>query len=348
VIACFAILWSMPTALHLMTHFWHGLALPSMLMSLVVIAITMAGPWLGILRLASLMGRRLGPASVRRRDDRSWTRRQALEATSGTMLLGTSGTILGWGFARGRHEFEITEVAVRIRGLPRTLDGYVIGQISDIHAGAFVGESELAEGLARVREARPDIVVVTGDLVDFDARFAPWVARRLTELNARDGVVAALGNHDYYAGRDEVIAALEAAGVPVLVDRGRVIRAADGGGFALLGVDDLASAHRGGHGPRIDIALSTVPPSLPRILLSHQPHTVDRWAGRIALQLSGHTHGGQINPGFRLADLIFPYVAGRYEVGGTSLYVNRGFGTSGPPSRVGAPPEITRIVLVAA
>ena len=76
--------------------------------------------------------------------------------------------------------------------------------------------------------------------------------------------------------------------------------------------------------------------------------TVDAWPGRIALQLSGHTHGGQVNPGFRPADFFFRYVAGAYSVAGTTLYVNRGFGTVGPPARVGAPPEVTRLVLVAA
>jgi hypothetical protein len=91
-----------------------------------------------------------------------------------------------------------------------------------------------------------------------------------------------------------------------------------------------------------------VPPDRPRILLSHQPPTVDAWAGQVALQLSGHTHGGQINPGSEMLNPLFEYIAGVYFVRGTMLYVNRGFGTVGPPSRVGAPPEVTRIVLVAA
>ena len=86
---------------------------------------------------------------------------------------------------------------------------------------------------------------------------------------------------------------------------------------------------------------------LPRIVLSHQPKTFRDMAGKCALQLSGHTHGGQINPGFRPADLVFEFVAGRYERAGSTLWVNRGFGTAGPPSRVGAPPEVTKIVLVA-
>jgi predicted MPP superfamily phosphohydrolase len=140
---------------------------------------------------------------------------------------------------------------------------------------------------------------------------------------------------------------LRSAGIDVLVDEGRVLRAADGGGFALLGVDDLGATRVGRRGPQIERAISMVPAGVPRILLSHQPRTVDLWAGQVALQLSGHTHGGQINPGFRPMALLADYVAGPYSVRGTTLYVNRGFGTVGPPSRVGAPPEITRIVLIA-
>ena len=195
--------------------------------------------------------------------------------------------------------------------------------------------------------AKPDLLVVTGDMVDFDPAFAPLVARKLAAVAPRDGIFACLGNHDYYAGADKVASTLDAAGVRMLVNDGRLVRASDGGGFALLGVDDLWSRRYRRQGPRLDLALR-VAAAAPRILLSHQPMTVDDWAGRVALQLSGHTHGGQINPGFRPADLFMRYVAGEYRVQGTVLYVNRGFGTVGPPSRVGAPPEVTRIVLVAA
>jgi hypothetical protein len=292
--------------------------------------------------------RRLRPPPAPGPEGRGMTRRQLVEATGGLAVLTTTGSMLGWGVVRGRHAFELHELPVRIAALPRALDGYVIAQISDIHVGTYVGERELAEGLARVREARPDLVVVTGDLVDFDPSFAPLVARRLADVAPRDGVAAILGNHDDYAGADAVLAALRGAGITPLVNEGTVIRPRDGGGFALLGVDDLWSTRYRRQGPRLDLALSMVPEGLPRILLSHQPQTVDFWAGRVALQLSGHTHGGQINPGFRPSELLLEYVAGAYRVGGTTLYVNRGFGTVGPPSRVGAPPEVTRIVLVAA
>jgi predicted MPP superfamily phosphohydrolase len=277
------------------------------------------------------------------------TRRQIVEASAGAALFGAVGAAIGWGMVRGRHAFELREIAVRIPGLPRALDGYVIAQISDIHTGAHVGERELEEGLSILRRTRPDLVVVTGDLVDIDPAFAPLVARKLADLPSRDGVFACLGNHDYYAGADAVASIVRAAGVTPLVNDGRVLRARDGGGFALLGVDDLtAKRYRVGAGPRLDLALAAVPAGLPRILLSHQPPTVDMWAGQVALQLSGHTHGGQINPGGRTLNLLFEYVAGTYEVGGTTLYVNRGFGTVGPPARIGVPPEVTRIVLVAA
>ncbi|MGA2447214.1 MAG: metallophosphoesterase [Polyangiaceae bacterium] len=343
-----ACLWATPTALHYASMRWHTLSLASMLSSLVAITLMLTSPWLGLVLLFSRIVRPRPRTDGDGSRAGSVQRRQVLEATSGAALIGGMSSLLGWGFVRGRHAFEIDEVAIPIAGLPRTLDGYVIAQISDIHTGTFVGETELAEGLERVRETRADLVVVTGDLVDIDSAFAPLVARRLADLRPPDGVVACLGNHDYYAGHEQVLAALGRAGVDVLVDSGRVLRAQDSGGFALLGVDDVVSARWGRSGPSLDCALATVPPHLPRILLSHQPPTVDLWAGRIALQLSGHTHGGQINPGFRPADLLFPYVAGRYRVGATTLYVNRGFGTAGPPARVLAPPEVSRIVLVAA
>jgi len=276
------------------------------------------------------------------------TRRQVVEGAGGVAVLGASVAVLGWGAARGRHVFELSEVPVRIPGLPRALDGYTIVQISDLHAGVHLAEHDLDAGLALVRQARPDLVVVTGDIVDLDPKVAPYIGRKLADLPARDGVAAILGNHEYYAGAGAVAGAIRAAGVDLLINEGRLLRGRDGGGFALLGVDDRWSRRYGGAGAQLDHALAMVPPDAPRILLSHQPPTIDLWAGRVALQLSGHTHGGQINPGFRPADLFFRYVAGAYAVRGTTLYVNRGFGTVGPPSRVGAPPEVTRIVLVAA
>jgi predicted MPP superfamily phosphohydrolase len=321
-------------------------ALTVLLVTMALVAIP-----LGLLRLGGWVRSRLGADA--RSPAASATgsvlrRRQVVEAAAGMALFGATGSMIGWGIVRGRHAFELFEVAVRIPGLPRVLDGYAIVQVSDIHTGLYVGNRELDEGIALVRRARPDLIALTGDVVDFEPELAGPTGRRLAEVAGRDGVVAVLGNHDYYAGSQSVRRGLQAAGVDTLVNRGRVLRPEDGGGFALLGVDDRHSPRYGGAGPRLDLALAMVPPDRPRVLLSHQPPTVDGWAGQVALQLSGHTHGGQINPASRLLNPFFKYLAGAYLVRGTTLYVNRGFGTVGPPSRVGAPPEVTRIVLVSA
>jgi hypothetical protein len=276
------------------------------------------------------------------------TRREAVGHVASVLAFGTSTAVLGWGMMRGRHAFVLEEVPVRMPGLPRALDGYTIAQISDIHAGVFVGDREMGEGLSLVRAMRPDLVVVTGDLIDHDGRYATWLVHELARLQARDGIFAVLGNHDYYAGAGVVARAARDAGIDLLVNEGRMIRTGDGGGFALLGVDDLWARRAGGPGPNLSRAEAMVRSDAPRVLLAHQPNYFDTASARVGLQLSGHTHGGQINPGFRPADLFMRYVSGRYEENGSTLWVNRGFGVAGPPARVGAPPEVTKIVLVTA
>jgi predicted MPP superfamily phosphohydrolase len=212
----------------------------------------------------------------------------------------------------------------------------------------------VAAALDKAALLRPDLVVVTGDLVDFDPRFVPVVARQLERMRAREGVAAVLGNHDYYVGAARVVDGLRAAGVRMLVNESMLVAAGDGGGFLLAGVDDLSARRTGqGVGPRLERATrrpdapSGAGPALDRaiVLLCHQPRYFDVAAGRVDAQLSGHTHGGQIGVGAWPARLLFEYVAGRYERSGSVLWVNRGIGVAGPPARVGAPAEITRIVL---
>ncbi|MFO0762584.1 MAG: metallophosphoesterase [Byssovorax sp.] len=280
------------------------------------------------------------------------TRRLFLgQATTGSALfLGSSSSL--YGALVGRHDYQLTEVAVPIPGLPRRLDGYTLVQLSDLHVGLFVGEAEMAAALDLVRRARPDRLVITGDLVDNDAGYAASLGgfvRRLGAL-ARDGVTVIPGNHDYYAGVQTILDATAAAGASVLRNEGRII-GTPREGFALLGVDDRWGASLiGAPPPDLDAAIATVPPDLPRVLLWHNPDHFAEAAGKVALQISGHTHGGQVNPGFRPAELVLPHpwIAGSYELKGTKLYVNRGFGTAGPPARIGAPPEVTKIVLVSA
>ena len=280
------------------------------------------------------------------------TRRDFIQqgTTSAALLVGVSTSTYGALF--GRHDYTIEEVPLRIPGLSRALEGYTIVQLSDIHFGTFVGEPELRSAVEHVQRARPDLIVLTGDLVDHDPAYAPLLSllvSRLTPL-ARDGVAAIPGNHDYYAGVETVLTSLRDGGATVLRNQGRVV-GDRGGAFALLGVDDVWAPRNGfDQAPDLERAIAMVPPELPRVLLCHNPVFFPEAADRVQLQLSGHTHGGQVNVGVRLADHVLPfgYVAGTYERGAAQLYVNRGFGTAGPPARIGAPPEITKLVLLSA
>jgi predicted MPP superfamily phosphohydrolase len=273
-------------------------------------------------------------------------------ATGGALLVGGGASFYGAVF--GRHDYQLEEVPIRLAGLPKALDGYTLAQLSDVHIGAFVQEPELRAAEALLRRARPDLIVLTGDLLDHDPAYAPMLGafvRRLGAL-ARDGVVAIPGNHDYYAGIDAVLGSLRAAGARILVNEGEVIGGSPARGepaFALLGVDDVWAPREGGRGPSLEAAIHGVPRDLPRVLLCHNPELFLEAAEHVDLQLSGHTHGGQINFIANSAELVFPhgYVRGHYRRGASQIYVNRGFGTAGPPSRIGSAPEVTRVVLVA-
>lgn len=269
-----------------------------------------------------------------------------------TKALVTGAVVYGGGSAAygglvGRRDYELTEVPIPIPGLAASLDGFVIAQLSDIHIGTYVGKAELDDAVELVRRAKPDLVVLTGDLVDRDADYAPALADLVARLAplAKHGVAAIAGNHDYYTGVDEVLGAVQAGGGRVLRNDAQLI-GDESAGFSLLGVDDVFGERHGG-GPDLARAMAAAHPTLPRILLCHNPVFFPEAAPHVALQLSGHTHGGQINPGVRPADFLLPYgyVAGRYEREGAILYVNRGFGTVGPTARVMARPEVTRVVL---
>ncbi len=276
------------------------------------------------------------------------TRRELVRtaATSAALSVGFGASVYGSFF--GRHDYDVPEIALPIPGLSPRLDGYRVVQLSDLHFGVYVGDAERRAAVELARRARPDLVVLTGDLLDHDAAYAPQLGRLVRELEAlgaRDGVTVIPGNHDYYAGVEAVLGACRDGGARILSHDGRVLQ----DGIALVGVDDVWSRRNGyGAGPDLAAALATVPEDLPRVLLCHNPVFFEEARGQVALQLSGHTHGGQVNLGVRPADLVLPYVSGLYREEGSLLYVNRGFGTAGPPARVDARPEVTVAVLTAA
>ena len=268
------------------------------------------------------------------------------ELLVGGAFVGVSLAPLLWG-VKSRFDAEIVEIPVRLAKLPKALDGLSIVQVSDIHIGAFLGEAQLLDAERMVAALRPDLVVMTGDLVHLRPSYLPlgvdWV-RRLGE-RARYGALSILGNHEYYTGRAAVLDAFDRAKLELLINRGKRIEK----GLVIGGVDDLWSAAKGFPAPDAAAAFADATPDDARVLLAHQPtfHPFAATHG-VDLQLSGHTHGGQIAPyGPMVARALFGPYRGLHRIGASNLYVNRGFGTSGPPVRVAVRPEITKIILVA-
>lgn len=267
-------------------------------------------------------------------------------AVGGALSLGVGAT--AYGTLVGRHDYELETVPIKLAKLPRALDGFTIVQLSDLHVGSFVGEYEFKRGLELVRRARPDLVVLTGDLIDHDIRYVEQLGRfvRLLSESSPRGVYAVMGNHDHYTGVDQVERTLSAAGAQVLTNRH--VRIGDGKQqFVLAGLDDVMGNSAAGRGPNLTRAFHGASPDLARVLLSHNPAYFPISRSHADLTLSGHTHGGQITLFINPAELLLRHglVRGHYLRDHSQIYVNRGFGTAGPPTRVGSAPEVTRLVL---
>lgn len=245
--------------------------------------------------------------------------------------------LLGYGFFEARH-IRIEQIVVTTPKLPASTRHVTIAQISDLHLGAMLNDEFLDRVIAKLREAKPDIVVATGDIVDGQGDHLDALASRLHALQPPLGAYAVIGNHETYVGLDRSLAFLRSAGFIVL--RGET---ASVGGIVLAGVDDPSAALTG-QGVRTDTARmrAAVPQGSFVVLLKHQP-VVDSEIP-FDLQLSGHIHGGQIFPFGLLTQLAYHVHTGLTQLaGGGKLYVSRGTGTWGPPIRLFAPPEIALI-----
>ncbi|MBX3276216.1 MAG: metallophosphoesterase [Sandaracinaceae bacterium] len=274
-------------------------------------------------------------------------RRQFLaRAFAGSVGVATFG-LGAVSMAGALREVAVKRVRVPLRGLPRPLDGLRIVQLTDIHVGPMIGNGFMRELVDRTNALSPDVVAITGDLVDGSvADLAEHVAP-LGELRARHGVYFCTGNHEYYSGADAWIAHLRSLGITVLENE-RVTVEHEGAALALAGVSDWTSDQFGG-GHDLAKALEGKRPETPVVLLAHQPkHIDDAAAHGVTLQLSGHTHGGQIFPFNYLVRLQQPYVAGLHDHRGTKLYVSSGTGYWGPPMRLAIPAEITELTLASA
>jgi predicted MPP superfamily phosphohydrolase len=250
---------------------------------------------------------------------------------------------------------ELTRHEVFVPDLAESYEGFRIVHLSDFHAGPRMPLAYLHESVELANRQAPDVVVLTGDFIHKGYRYVNQVASVLSQFQARHGAFAVLGNHDfsvrnalgvrrYRRLHDHVAAALERHGVHVL--RNRAHRLELGGApLHLVGVDDLWS-----RACDLERAFADIPNAVPRLLLAHNPHTVERLNGqRCDLVLSGHTHGGQINwPGLGrifLGPRARRYAAGMYRFQSSYLYVNRGVGCGSIRFRFGVRPEVALLQL---
>jgi uncharacterized protein len=257
------------------------------------------------------------------------------------VFVGAALSVLG--LIQGLRPPVVQEHRVAVRSLRPEFEGLRLVQLSDVHLGPFLRSRWLEGRLAQVDALRPDLIVVTGDLLDQDAALSESLVPWLQRLRARYGVWGVTGNHEFYAGLDRSLGVFRSANIEVLRDR--AVEAAPG--LVLAGVDDLTARRQFGVSDHpVDRTLVNRPAGT-TIFLCHSPWQVERAAELGAdLMLSGHTHDGQIWPFTYLVRLMYPYVAGRYAVNGMTLIVSRGTGFWGPPMRLFKPAEITLVTLV--
>ncbi len=292
------------------------------------------------------LGRKVAPKKVVEQLAPVNAERRALlsrAAAAGAVTVGLGGAAFGgW---RAFSPPAVTEVPVKLPGLPRALDGFTIVQLSDIHVGAIIQERFLDQLVATANGAKPDLVAITGDLVDGTPDVLGRYVARLRNLKSRYGTHFVSGNHDYYSGWEDWAVAL--AGMDFTVLRNRFVTIGDAGAsFDLIGVDDWGGRW-GRAGYDLDKATQGRDVTRASVLLAHQPHGLELAAEKqVGLQLSGHTHGGQLFPGNLIAEVMWgDRNTGLSRFEGTQLYTSRGCGFVGPPMRIGAPPEVVKLVL---
>ncbi len=351
---------------------WHAIATWALVLLFVAIPVTTTSrlyapslssvlgwvslPWIALAGLTFLVllvidAVRLGTRLLRRATNRpapelSLSRRQFLARATGGAALAVGGTSVASGMISARGEHEVVEIEVPLAKLPRELDGFSIVQLSDLHVGMTIDRAFVDRVVDHANRLSPDLVALTGDLVDGHVDDLRDEIAPLARLSARHGVFAVTGNHEYYSGADAWIAEISRLGVRYLRNE-RVTIGSGAASFELAGVDDHSADNWPGHGEDFGAATTGRDPSRALVMMAHQPRQIRRAVHHgVDLQLSGHTHGGQIWPWHYIVRLQQGgLLAGRYEHRGTQLYVTRGCGYWGPPVRLLAPLEITRVIL---
>jgi predicted MPP superfamily phosphohydrolase len=276
-------------------------------------------------------------------------RRALLSRFLGVAVAVAAGGLGVFAVRSGLARVALREVNVTLDRLPKELHGLTIAQLTDVHVGPTIGREFIERIVEQTNAIEPDVIAITGDLVDGSVEELREHVAPLAKLRARHGVYFVTGNHEYYSGVEAWCEELGRLGIRVL----RNERVSIGHGdvsFDLAGIDDhQASQFGNGHGADLPRALAGRDPSRELVLLAHQPRAVfEAQEHGVGLQLSGHTHGGQIWPWRYLVRLQQPVVSGLARFGKTLVYVSNGTGYWGPPMRLSAPAEITKLTLSAA
>ncbi|MGW0578881.1 metallophosphoesterase [Streptomyces sp. NPDC002920] len=249
----------------------------------------------------------------------------------GTVGYGTYGVLRGP---------KVKRVTVPLAKLPGRAHGYRIAVVSDIHLGPVLGRGFAQKVVDTINSTQPDLIAVVGDLVDGSVKDLGPAAAPLAQLKARHGSFYVTGNHEYFSGAEQWVEEVRRLGLRPLENARTELP-----WFDLAGVNDLAGESEG-QGPDFGKALDDRDTTRACVLMAHQPVQIDDAVRHgVDLQLSGHTHGGQLWPGNLIAGAANPTLAGLERYGDTQLYVSRGAGAWGPPTRVGAPSDITVIEL---
>ncbi|KAA8885775.1 metallophosphoesterase [Nocardia colli] len=255
----------------------------------------------------------------------------AAVAAVSTVGYGTYGVLAGP---------RVKQLTVPLANLPRAAHGMRIAVVSDIHLGPILGRGFAERVVETINGTQPDLIAVVGDLVDGSVEHLRSAVEPLSRLKARHGAYFVTGNHEYFSGAEEWIEHVQELGMHMLANSRVELPY-----FDLAGVNDIQGKSIG-QGPDFTAALGNRDLARTAVLMAHQPVQIhDAVKFGVDLQLSGHTHGGQVWPGNLVAGLANPTVAGLERYGDTQLYVTRGAGAWGPPVRVGAPSDITVIEL---